>query len=285
MEPADILSSFEPIEHDSTLYSIFTAMVFCLRPEQACSFLDVSFSQEYKKRLAIMKKISHDIQCEYTDCHKELLYRLMESMESLPSNKRQSCGYCITYLIRYIPCGDKEKALLFLLSSKWKPIRSKGYKYLLRNWDDSWASQVEENWNKNADFDAARLIIEHFPESYLVEKFDTIRPILENSYFIRRFYLRVVSSDSSRLSQIRRRDSITYAYLLVKLNIKLNNNEALDILEESKTDNRIGLLIWCFGRMGLWSVLQNIYENVDDLKQAQYQGFIEKTIKLKSEAE
>ena len=63
------------------------------------------------------------------------------------------------------------------------------------------------------------------------------------------------------------------------------NNEALDILEESKTDNRIGLLIWCFGRMGLWSVLQNIYENVDDLKQAQYQGFIEKTIKLKSEAE
>jgi hypothetical protein len=96
--------------------------------------------------------------------------------------------------------------------------------------------------------------------------------------------LKVVSFDSSKLNQIRRRDSITYTYILVKLNIKLDDNEALSIFEESKTDDRIGLLIWCFGQMGLWSVLQNIYENVDSLNQAQYQAVIEKINRSKNEA-
>ena len=284
MDHVNILSSFESIERDSILKSIFAAMVFCLKPDQACSFFDVSFKQEYKKRLAIMKKISHDIQCKYRDCHRKLLYKLMESIESLPSNKRQSCGYSITYLIEYIPYEDKEKVISFFLASQWKPIRNRGYKYLLQDWNDSWVSQIEENWNKRADFGAARLILEYFPESYLVDNFDILLPILENTYFIRKFYLKVVSFDSSKLNQIRRRDSITYTYILVKLNIKLDDNEALSIFEESKTDDRIGLLIWCFGQMGLWSVLQNIYENVDSLNQAQYQAVIEKINRSKNEA-
>lgn len=284
MDRINFLSLFESIENDSILKSIFTAMVFCLEPNQACSILDVSFEQEYKKRLAILKKISHDIMIKYSDCHRELLSKLMGSLDNLPFNKRQSCGCCLTYLIDYVPDEDKQKIILFFLSSRWKPIRKRGYKYLLENWNDSWATQVEENWRKWADFGAARLLIDYFPESYLVDNFDILLPVLENTYFIRKFYLKVVSSDLSKLNQIRSRDLITYTYILVKVNIKLDDDEALSIFQESKTDDRIGLLIWCFGQMGLWSVLQNIYQNVDDLNQAQYQAVKERINRIKNEA-
>ena len=272
MDRVNFLSTFKPIENDSTLKSIFSAMVFCLEPDQACSLLDVSFEQEYRKRLVILKKISHDIENQYSDCHTELLNRLMESLDNLLSNKRQSCGHYLTYLLNYVPDEIKHKIILFFLSSRWKSVRKRGYKYLLENWDDFWATQVEENWRKWSGFGAARLIIEYFPESYLVNNFDILLPILENTYFIRKFYLKVASSDSSKLNQIRSRDLITYTYILAKLNIKLDKNEALSILNESKADDRIGLLIWCFGQMGLWSVLQHVYQNIDELYEAQYQA-------------
>ncbi len=280
MDRLSVISSFESIDTDSNLVSLFSAMVTCLDPSQACSFFDISFEQEAKKRSIIMKKICRDIKIEYYDFHRELIYSLMKSMDSLPSNKRQSCGYCLSHIAEFIPEKDKKDIISFFLLSQWKQLRNRGYKYLLSNWNDSWASCIEENWRKWSDFEAARLLIEFFPGSYLLNNFDTFLPVFEDTYFLRKLFLKVIPFDLEKLKQLREKDSITYTYILVKLNLKIDDNEAIIIFNENQADKRIGLLIWCFGQMGLWAVLLNIYKQIGEIKQARYQVVFNEDKKL-----
>ena len=50
-------------------------------------------------------------------------------------------------------------------------------------------------------------------------------------------------------------DPITYAYLLTIKGETLSSKEAIKLLNLCGKDERVGLLLWCFGQMRLWDVL------------------------------
>jgi len=276
-----VLSSFELIGNDAVMKSLFAAMCSCLEPAQACVLLDMSFEQEHRKRWVLIGKISHDMKQSCLPCHDELLRDLMRAMDNLPSSRRRSCGSCLDHLSRHTPDHRRYEITEFFLSTRWRPIRDRD-KHLLGNWSKCWVAQVDNNWRMWADPGAIRLLIQYFPESYLLDQFDDILRVVGNTYLARKLYLRVVPFDLGKLERLRREDPVTYAYILVKLNKKLDDCEALHIFTQSRGNQDVGLLLWCYGRMGLWSVLNKIYGELSDGKR--YLWYRESITELMSES-
>lgn len=268
MARLNTITEFEALSNDSDLRSIFTGLVFCLSPEEACGLLDITFQQEYRKRMAIKKKIRHDMQVAYLECHEQLIDSLMVVMEQLSSAKRQSCGYCLSYLFGNMPEIKAKEVITFFLNSGWKSIRDRGYKYLIDNWDDIWIEQIEHNLCYWKDILAGRLVIENFSVKFLLQNWELIYEVVHDHYFVRWLYVKVGLFAPNKLKELKDSDSISYAYVLVKLGLSLDENEAIQIFEENLADDRMDLLIWCFGRMKLWNVLKYVYSRIDESKEA-----------------
>ena len=47
-------------------------------------------------------------------------------------------------------------------------------------------------------------------------------------------------------------DEISYCYVMTKFDKTISDSEAKIILRDNYKDERIGLLLWSFGQMGLW---------------------------------
>ncbi|NMA82418.1 MAG: hypothetical protein GX962_00955 [Epulopiscium sp.] len=251
--------AFEFIGNDQYLNAVFRGLVFCLSPEEACSLLDITFQQEYRKRMVLKNKIYSDIILAYLNCHDQLVNSLMAEMATLPANKRQSAGYCLTYFLSIIPTNKVQEVVSFFLRSKWKQIRDRGYKYLHHNWDDVWAEQVEYNLYQHNELLAARLAIEHFSVEFLKENWQLVFSIVKEHYLVRRLFIKIGSVAPEKLHELKKIDPISYVYVLVKLNMSLNENEAIQIFKENLIDERLELLIWCFGQMKLWEVLEYVH--------------------------
>ncbi len=267
------IQDFEPIGRDSDLNAIFTGLVFCLKPELACELFDLTFQQEYKKRLAIMKKIKEDMHATYSNCHEDFIRNLMNGMKVLPSAKRQSCGATLTYFLDSLPRDTISNVILFFLESRWKSIRNRGYKYLLHNWHNMWSEQIKSNLFYWADEDAIRLVIDYFPKSFLVANWDFLAQSLDNTYLMNRLCIEVGSKNKEKLKDLQVMDEISHAYVMVKLGYTLGEQEAIQIFESNFGDERLGLLIWCFGRMGLWNVLHHVYNRLDVVRQTRCEHF------------
>lgn len=53
-------------------------------------------------------------------------------------------------------------------------------------------------------------------------------------------------------------NDFTKAYVLAKTKHPLSEEQAWEMYERNKGEQKIGLLIWCFGEMKLWNVLVGI---------------------------
>lgn len=87
---------------------------------------------------------------------------------------------------------------------------------------------------------------------------------MKDSWPSTKLYLRVAKADPSKLEYLSQVDEITFTYVSVKLGKALEAEAALPMFERNKYDERIGLLIWCFGQMKLWSVLRTIEQDLDE---------------------
>ncbi len=157
--------------------------------------------------------------------------------------------------------SDDVKTLILksMIGSGYRGVRKRGYKKLRNDWKPNFESVILEAWEKHGDEDCAKLIIEHIPVKLLLDMFADLEERVERTWHFTKLYLRVAEVDPSKLKVLARKDGITYAYALVKLCKALKRNEALDIFQMYLEDERIGLLVWCFGQMKLWSVLEEIY--------------------------
>lgn len=245
--------------------SFSVAFIACLTPEETCQLLDLDFHQEYLTRHRILRKIERDIgSYGFNKCHYELVDRLVGVVGTLPYNKKQGCGHCLSYLYDYVPQDIQHRLLRFFLESKYVIFRRRAYKKLRTDWDASYQKRIEGAWSAHHDPDCARLMIDHFPVEYLIEYFFELLESVEGSWHSTKLYLRVSEVDSSKLEHLAQTDEITFSYVSTKLGRIFGVDTALSIFERNKYDERLGLLIWCFGQMRLWSVLKTIEQDLDE---------------------
>jgi len=68
------------------------------------------------------------------------------------------------------------------------------------------------------------------------------------------------------LDRLESSDEISAAYVRAKLKIPFSTQEAMKVFEQNKFDDRIGLLLWAFGQMRLWDILQEVVEHIDTIE-------------------
>lgn len=245
--------------------SLFSAFVACLSSDEKCRVLDLSFEQRFPIRRTILRNIERDLQRDgFKECHHDLVHSLVGVIDTLPYNKKQGCGHCLSYLYDYAPRDVQDYLLRIFLASKYVMFRRRAYKKLGRAWDTSYEGAVKEVWKAHHDADCARLMIDHLSVEYLNDHFLELAASVEDSWHSTKLYLRVSKMDSSKLEHLSHIDEITFAYVSTKLGNVLDTDTALSMFESNKYDERLGLLIWCFGQMKLWPVLESIERDLDE---------------------
>jgi hypothetical protein len=245
--------------------SLHSAFVACLSPEEKCHVLDLSFGQSFQLRRTILRNIERDLKNDgFKACHRTLAHDLVEVIDTLPYKKKQACGYCLSYLYDYAPQDLQDYLLRVFLASKYVNFRRRSYKKLAKTWDASYEGMVKDVWNAHHDADCARLMIDHFEVEYLIEHFFDLASRVEESWHFTKLYLRASEIDSSKLEQLSQIDAITFAYVSTKLGHVFDADTALSMFERNKYDDRLGLLVWCFGQMKLWPALVAIEQDFDE---------------------
>lgn len=247
---------FSMSDDHNTIY----ALIMALTPKQACSFFDLKFEQNYKIRQWTARKISHDLKTEYLPCHQDLFSTMIDMINQKPFKKRDSCAYAIDTMCDSLPPEQGDMAIKTFLASPYIRVRRRAYKRLLRDWDQRYQENVRLNWDKFQDRECIGIILKHFSVDYLLLHYKEFLDYSE-PYQLSKLFIKISSRKPNKVKELKHLDEISYAYALTKLEKKLTHSEAKQFLHNNYSDSRIGLLIWCFGQMGLWNAIVDFEEN------------------------
>jgi len=246
--------------------TIIPALVSCLTSEEASHALQSMSLEDPMVRRAFLKKVIRDIRHEGCQpCHAILVESLISSFQSLPIEKRQTCGYVLGSLHDALPPDMQQTITRFLITSPYVAMRDRGHKILRRNWTSEYAPAISRSWATHRDYYCALLILEHFPDSFLQDNLRSLERVLRGKEGLPTLYIRVAASKPDVLRRLEREDGVTFAYVTFKLGRSLTPQQASSIFGEYKFDKRIGLFIWCLGRMNLWSSLRTIAVDAERL--------------------
>jgi hypothetical protein len=254
---------------------LFRAFVNCLKPDEACQALDLHFQQESLKRCALIGKIANDMEHKLEECHLTLISELMQGLSDQPYIKKQSFAYCLDSFYKCLPKHIQKGILYSFLYSEYRNMRRRAYNRLSANWNDEYRHPIEEVWLAYRDKECASLIIQFFPIDYIQINFLELEEVAIKKSYINLFR-RLIPLDEQKLEILAERDEITYVYILTQQNKNLHQKDALILYNRNKCDDRIGLLIWCFGQMKLWRALEAIYEDIDNIAKYRLESFAER---------
>lgn len=233
---------------------LIIAFINSLSSKEACSFFDTSFEQLPYVRRYLLKKISEDIQVNYKQEHENLINVLLKKAEEKSFSKKKSCAYVIHHLFQYVPKRKQSEILDAFIESKYSSFREKAVRILYDKWDSKYEKVIWNMWNKYNDDNCMKLILEKFPVSFLSKKVYEFTPYLED-WEQRRLFIKIAAVNKKIITDLKKKDPITYTYILVKNGKKLSRKKAWNLIKKYHLHEKITLLLWCFGKMGLWDVL------------------------------
>lgn len=235
-------------------YSIISSLIHSLTPDEACGFLDLTFEQDSHVRRYLLKKISNDITKSYTTTHKKLITTLLKKLEEKKFSRKESCAFSLDFLIDCLPAKRKRKIIETFLASKSSRNRDRAFKRLNKNWDKKYFELIEQVWYSFHDSYCLGIILNHFPTKFLL---DNYKEILEHTqpFQTSKLFIKLATVRPELLEELKEIDGISYCYVLTKLDKMVSDTEARSILKENYKDDRIGLLLWSFGQMGLWDTI------------------------------
>lgn len=252
-----MMDKFKYIQESPDSDGIRNSLILTLSDMEACRFLEMELVGDFLLRRYLIRKIVSDLQKSYRPCHKQLVEKLISSLDDKAIRDR--AAYPLSELCSYLPQKFRAKIVSKFLGSKYKGLRNRGYKQLLSEWDGTHKSQVRENWGHYQDFYAARVLIENCSARELnLYK----ASLIENlpSWLISRLYIKVAKTNLGVLEELKTIDQISYAYVTVKLGNKIPGKEGESLLAANYKDDRVGLLLWCFGHSGLWNLITEYKE-------------------------
>lgn len=247
--------------------ALFSGLLNCLSADEVCDTLDLQFHQSSKRREKILRRIAADMENDFREKHFELANNLVSSLSKLPYPKQTSCAYCLSYLFNLLPIQIQEVILRIFLFSYYRSFRKRAYKILQEIWDETCIEQIANSWSSYRDIDAAKLIIDKFPIEFLADNFDELSEDVRRSRHFSILFVRLYEQNPEILELLNadKDDEMTHLYVLTKVNRPVTYEQALSIFEKYKDDDKIGLIIWCFGQMKLWDVLVKIADMPHDI--------------------
>lgn len=230
------------------------ALVFCLTNEETAELLLKCFITNFELRDILLSKISLDMQSELGKVHEYLVDKLITSFDQYSYRERQSCGVCLSNIANSSNSKIKSRIEKFFLTSKYIGMRRRGYKIVHAPLNKTQLKLIDAAWQKYHDPECKRIILYNFPEEYLLEHKDSLLKVISNEpWYLAQLFIRIAGRKPllNRLEELKKIDEVTYCYVLAKLELKPSVTEALSIFDSNITDERVGLLIWSFGQLGL----------------------------------
>ena len=235
-------------------YIIISSLIYSLTPDEACSYLDLTFEQNHRIRRYVLKKNSSDISKSYTTTHKKLITTLIKKLEEKKFSRKESCAFSLDFLIDSLPTKSSRKIIESFLASKSSRNRNRAFKRLISNWDKKYFELIKQVWYLFHDSDCLKIILNHFPIKFLLENY---KNILQHTqpYQASKLFIKIGRTNPELLDELKEIDEISFCYVLAKFGKKVPKNEANTILYNNYKDERIGLLLWSFGQMELWDTI------------------------------
>ena len=211
-------------------------------------------------RDALCQKLKVDIERDgWQKCHDELTKQLLRVFDKFETPKMQQHAYVLIRIasLESTPQAFKHGIIPLQLASDFVSVRHYAYQALDEIDPSDFTDAIESCWVTNQDKFCARLIVKKMSKELQDKHFDSLLATADQQWTTVALYLKVTLTPK-RLSQLRKADGITYAYICAKRNIVISNDEAAILWEHHKKDQRAGLLIWCFGQMNLQDFLASI---------------------------
>ncbi len=255
-------------------YIIISSLIYSLTADEACSYLDLTFKQDYRVRRYVLKKISNDLSKSYTTTHKKLIATLLKKLDEKKFGRKESCAFSLDFLIDSLPAKPKRKIIETFLASKSSRNRDRAFKRLNVNWDKKYFELIEQVWYSFHDSYCLGIILNHFPVKFLL---DNYKDILEHTqpFQTSKLFIKLGAIKVDLLDELKEIDEISYCYVLTKFGKTVSDSEAKRILKSNYKDDRIGLLLWSFGQMRLWDAIVEYDKNYKEKnRQAKLEGLL-----------
>ena len=250
-------------------FGLVAAYCNCLTPKEACDLLLVSHDGNVQVRHSVLRKICNDINQSFDPLHERFLQTLLTRFALADARGRQTLGHCLSVMAEHLPEKDRRTIQTTFLRSKYITVRRRGYKSLSQE-GEIHHSLVHDAWIQFQDTDCAWLIAKTAPVSYLIEHRASLADALSEGWQLSRLYLRIAQTNRSILKELRSLDQISYCYVLAKLGLKLSVKDAKDFVMSNCGDERFGLLVWSFGQLGLWEVLEYIQTQLPQIQKQRF---------------
>ncbi len=251
--------------------SLFWAACYCLSPQEACIALIEHLDGEESKRRAIRRRVIETMEFGWLDCHDNLLVELLTIFEQGPYARSQRVVTNMRKFFPTMPELGRMKILQLLFESRYVGFRRSAYPLARDNWNSSYKQFIESAWIRWNDRECTELLGRYASKEFLQAHFDSILPsLLPRDLHI--LMSRLDDRHEEYWEKLRQWDEITYCYIMAKENRTIPAKEAIIIYERNHRDKRLGLLIWCFGRLGIWDALMIIEERLDSDIRNRYLG-------------
>ena len=256
--------------------SILYALIRCLSLNEGLTLLHESYINDLALRDAVLYVLD-DLEGKDREALIDSFSRgLIQDFAGIPANRRSSVFLCLGTLLNRVSDQVKHEIKVFLLSSKYAAGRRKGLKLLESDEVSRYRILIEQCSIQYGEYHASMLIVRRFSPEYVYENRQTLLRSINAPSAIARLYLRAAEFDSNCISELEEYDGITFAYVKAKRGEKIGKAKALSLLEEYRLDDRIGLLAWSFGKLGLWDVITKMAESFDDWTQERAQQLRER---------
>lgn len=237
---------------------VIRGLIRCLAPHEVVECFDCSFEQPAERRRLLLQQVAEDAQAEPLPCHEALADELLEGFETLHYRKKQGCASALDCLYDVVSPEARQRILTALLRSHYKRIRRLGFRRARQCDDPSLREYIWQAWEANADEESARMVMHLASPEEIVARFDELERAVSGTWLLNRLYARMAESDPRFLTILQSRDGISFAYACVKAGASVPESLARELYQRYREDNRIGLLVWCFGKLKLWNVLVEI---------------------------
>lgn len=203
---------------------IFKAFQACLTPEESCLLISRNLMINSKMRNYPIRKIKKEIETSYSDFHKRLVAKLLKVLTSNRYKylERNRSSLILYDLYPVLSKRTKTNILKKMITSKYKPVRDRGYKILQQNKDNSFREIIQSNWETYFDPYAGEIICKHFPNEYIYSQIDYLKEVMED-WRIRQVYAKLSPDYPQLIENLKDSSPLDYIYMMAKNRIICNS--------------------------------------------------------------
>lgn len=253
--------------------SIYNALVSCLSRNEAseCIMEDQIFFSLPLRR-PIIRKVKQDASKKLSKCHLRLFDDLTLLLRDASGYEQQVASQILCELFGVLELPQRTELIQQLLATEKRSLMRRALKLMKQNWQEEYLDIVTRTWAALPTPFVAELMVEHAPFEILRENIPDLITSTIGTRYLTALFKKVQEHTSRYDNLLLSADPITYIYLLTKSGKRLSAPIAKKLYLENYSNERVGLLIWCYGQMGLWEVLKFIADEHPRLSLIQFKA-------------